>query len=45
MIVFADAAFEHVLLMSSCVFTSQVSYYYADCCHSLVDSTTLLNYE
>ena len=28
MIVFADSAFEHVLLVSSCLFTSQVSYYY-----------------
>ena len=35
MIVFADVVFEHVLLMSARVFTSQVSYYYAVCCHSI----------
>ena len=45
MIVFADTAFEHVLLISACGLTSQVSYYYAVRCHSLVDSTTLQNYE
>ena len=45
MIVFADGAFEHVLVMSACMFTSQVSYYYPVCCHLLVDSTMLQNYE
>ena len=34
-IVFADAVFEHVLLMSACVFTSQVSYNYSVCCRSI----------
>ena len=45
MIGFADAVFEYVGLMSACVFTSQVSYYYAVCCISMGDSTMLKNYE
>ena len=35
MIVFADAAVEHMLLMSAFVFIPQVSYYYAVCCRSI----------
>ena len=42
MIVFADATFEHVLLMSACVFGSQVSYYYLFVVVPLVVCTMLM---